>query len=98
VLARLDEAVVEVPQLGALALRVPLPEVVAEGEDALLGAGALLVAAGSAAGQNALRARWRTTAESFPPENRITPRSTSAATSRITWIASDSRARRCGIS
>ena len=50
VLARLDEAVVEVPQLGPLGLRVPLAEVVAEGEDALLRAGALLVAAGAAEG------------------------------------------------
>ena len=40
--------VVEVPQLGTLVLRVPLPEVVAEAEHALLGAGLLLVATGTA--------------------------------------------------
>ena len=53
---------------------------------------------GSAAGQNALRARCRSTAESLPPEKSSTPRSSSAATSRITWMASDSMARRCEIS
>ena len=47
-LARVDPAVVEVPQLGALVLRVPLAELVAEGEDPLLGPGLLLVAAGAA--------------------------------------------------
>ncbi len=41
-------AVVQRPQLGPLALGVPLAEVVAEAEHALLGAGALLVAAGTA--------------------------------------------------
>jgi hypothetical protein len=50
-LAGLDVAVVDVPQLGPLGLGVPLPEVVAEREDALLGAGALLVAAGAAEGR-----------------------------------------------
>ena len=48
VLAAADAPVVEVPQLRALAARVPLAEVVAEGEDPLLRAGALLVAAGAA--------------------------------------------------
>ena len=48
VLAAPDPPVVEVPELGALRARVPLAEVVAEGEDALLRAGALLVAAGAA--------------------------------------------------
>src|SRR5918994_1220177 len=48
VLAAADAPVVEVPQLRALLARVPLAEVVAEGEHALLGAGALLVAAGAA--------------------------------------------------
>ena len=48
VLALGDRAVVDVPQLGPLAARVPLPVDVAEGEDALLRAGALLVAAGAA--------------------------------------------------
>src|SRR4030095_16063649 len=48
VLARFDEAVVDVPELAPLALRVPLAEVVAEREDPLLRAGALLVAAGTA--------------------------------------------------
>ena len=50
-LAGLDEAVVQVPQLGPLALGVPLAEVVAERENALLGPGALLVAAGAAEGR-----------------------------------------------
>ena len=48
VLAAADPAVVERPQLGPLAARVPLPEVVAEGEDPLLRAGALLVPARAA--------------------------------------------------
>ena len=43
-------AVVEAPQLGSLGARVPLAEVVAEGEDPLLGAGLLLVAAGATEG------------------------------------------------
>ena len=47
-LAAVVAPVVEVPQLGALVLRVPLAELVAEGEEALLGAGLLLVAAGAA--------------------------------------------------
>jgi hypothetical protein len=38
----------QVPQLGALVLRVPAAEFVAEGKDALLGAGLFLVAAGAA--------------------------------------------------
>ena len=50
-LAAADAAVVEVPQLGALVLGVPLAEVVAEGEDPLLGPGALLVAARAAEGR-----------------------------------------------
>src|SRR4029079_14181591 len=44
VLAAAHARVVEVPELGALAARVPAADVVAEGEHALLGAGALLVA------------------------------------------------------
>ena len=48
VLALADARVVEVPELGALRARVPLAEVVAEAEDALLRAGALLVAARAA--------------------------------------------------
>src|SRR5436853_362155 len=47
-LAAADAPVVDVPQLGALVARVPAAEVVAEGEDALLGPGALLVAARAA--------------------------------------------------
>ena len=47
-LAAPDAPVVEVPQLGPLRARVPLAEVVAEREDPLLGAGALLVAARAA--------------------------------------------------
>src|SRR3954453_1960891 len=49
-LAEVDPAIEEVPELGALVLRVPLAELVAEGEDALLGAGLVLVAAGAAGG------------------------------------------------
>src|SRR4051794_29395114 len=48
VLALADPPVVDAPQLGALAARVPLAEVVAEGEDPLLRPGALLVAARAA--------------------------------------------------
>src|SRR4051794_8408457 len=44
VLAAADAPVVEVPQLGPLVARIPAAEVVAEGEDPLLRAGALLVA------------------------------------------------------
>ena len=50
VLALVDPAVVEAPQLGALHLRVPLAELVAVGVDALLGAGLLLVATAAAEG------------------------------------------------
>ena len=49
-------------------------------------------------GWNALRARCSSTALSLPPENSSTARSSSAATSRMTWMASDSSARRCEIS
>src|SRR3954462_13164729 len=56
VLARPDARVVEVPQLGPLAPRVPASEVVAEGDDALLGSRALLVAPRAAeAGVEAVR-------------------------------------------
>src|SRR3954449_4611981 len=48
VLALADATVVDAPQLRALAARIPLAEVVAEAEDPLLRAGALLVAAGPA--------------------------------------------------
>ena len=44
VLAGVEARVVEVPDLRALVLRVPLAEAVAEAEEALLGAGLLLVA------------------------------------------------------
>ena len=47
-LALVDPAVVERPQLGTLVLGVPLPEVVAEGEHPLLGPGLVLVAPGTA--------------------------------------------------
>ncbi|GAA2781428.1 hypothetical protein GCM10020219_061110 [Nonomuraea dietziae] len=47
VLALADARVVEVPQFGTLILRVPLAELVAEGEHPLLGAGLLLVAPGT---------------------------------------------------
>ena len=53
---------------------------------------------GSPAGQKAFWARRSSTAESLPPENSSTPRSSSAATSRIMWIASASSARRWEIS
>ena len=49
-LALVEAAVVEVPELGALVLRVPLAELVAVGVDALLGASLLLVAASAAEG------------------------------------------------
>src|SRR4029077_13186168 len=49
VLALADSRVVEVPELGPLHARVPLAEVVPEGEDPLLRAAALLVAPRSAA-------------------------------------------------
>ena len=170
-LAAVVAAVVQVPQLGALVLRVPLTELVAEGEDPLLGPGLLLVAAGATeggveavlldgveqrrglqlvaagawagllddppgvdrllhrghdqadaelghptvavarrprrscgpvsmcisgngilAGQNAFSARRSMTIESLPPENSSTGRSNSAATSRMMWIDSASRA------
>src|SRR5205085_1640367 len=48
VLALANARVVEVPELRPLRARIPLAEVVAEAEDALLRAGALLVAAGAA--------------------------------------------------
>jgi hypothetical protein len=50
VLAAVDFAVVERPQLGSLVLRVPLPEVVAVRVDPLLGPGLLLVAAATTEG------------------------------------------------
>ena len=50
---------------------------------------------GTRAGVNAFTARWSITIESLPPENSSTGRSNSAATSRMMWIASASRARRC---
>src|SRR5215210_2119701 len=56
VLARADARVVEVPQLGPLAPRVPAAEVVAERDHALLGPRTLLVAARAAqAGVEAVR-------------------------------------------
>src|SRR6202007_2404373 len=48
VLALADARVVEVPELGPLHARVPLAEVVSEGEDPLLRPAPLLVAAGPA--------------------------------------------------
>ena len=47
---------------------------------------------GRRAGANALAATCSITAESLPPENSSTGRSNSAATSRMMWIASASRA------
>ena len=49
-LAGADAAVEEDPQLGALVLRIPLAGAIAEGEDALLGAGFFFVAARAAEG------------------------------------------------
>src|SRR5882757_1485838 len=43
----IDAGVIEVPQFGALVLRVPLPGAIAKGKDAFLGAGLFFVAAGS---------------------------------------------------
>ena len=172
-LALADARVVEVPQLGPLRARVPLAEVVAEGEDPLLRAAALLVAAGAAdrrveavlldrveqrrrlqrlrdargpvssttrplsidsctdattsrspssatrrsrysiasgklcpvstcmigngnlPGRNAFSASRSRTIESLPPEKSSTGRSSSAATSRKMWTASDSSSSRC---
>src|SRR6185369_7269210 len=48
VLTLVAAGVVQAPQFWALVLRVPLAELVAEGEDAFLGAGLFLVAAGAA--------------------------------------------------
>src|SRR5699024_1523859 len=48
VFARAVPAVVQVPQLGPLATRIPLPELVAQREDPLLGPGPLLVPARTA--------------------------------------------------
>ena len=45
---------------------------------------------GMRAGQNAFSASASITIESLPPENSSTGRSNSAATSRITWMASAS--------
>ena len=50
---------------------------------------------GTGAGQNALRARCSMTIESLPPLNSSTGRSNSPATSRMTWMPSDSRASSC---
>ena len=50
---------------------------------------------GTRAGAKAFTARWSMTIESLPPENSSPGRSNSAATSRMMWIASASRARRC---
>ena len=49
---------------------------------------------GMLAGRNALCARCSSTIESLPPLNSSTGCSRSAATSRMTWIASDSSVRR----
>ncbi len=49
-LARPLPAVVQIPEFRALVLRVPLAELVAVAEDALLGTGLLLIAAGTADG------------------------------------------------
>ncbi len=50
---------------------------------------------GTAAGANAFNARCSITIESLPPENKITGRSNSPATSRKMCTASDSNASRC---
>ena len=46
----MDTGVVDIPQLGALVLGVPLVELVAEGEDTLFGTALFLVAAGATEG------------------------------------------------
>ena len=53
-----------------------------------------ITANGTAAGRNAFSARRSSTIESLPPENSSTGFSSSAATSRMTWIASASRTSR----
>ena len=50
VLARTHAALVELPQFGALSFRIPLPEGIAEGEDAFLRPGLVLVASGATEG------------------------------------------------
>jgi hypothetical protein len=84
VLSLVNAAIVEAPHLRTLFVGLPLAELVAEGEDALLGPRALLVAAAAAAGLNAFSARRSSTIESLPPLKRSTGRSKTAATSRIT--------------
>jgi hypothetical protein len=55
--ARTDAAVEQAPQLGALVLWIPLPGTVAKGEDALLGARLLFIAARASKGRiKAMRA------------------------------------------
>ena len=49
-LALVNAGIVDVPEFGALVLGVPLMELVAEGEDALLGAALFFVAAGTSEG------------------------------------------------
>src|SRR5262249_23191958 len=49
--ALVDAAVEQVPQLGALILRLPLAELIAEGEDAFLGPGLLFVTTGATEGR-----------------------------------------------
>ena len=49
---------------------------------------------GTLPGQNALVARCSITTESLPPENSSAGFSNSATTSRMMWIASDSRVSR----
>src|SRR5260221_577929 len=70
VLALADARVVEIPELGSLRARIPLAEVVAEAEDALLRAGALLVAARD--GRNcAQRAHASLTACTWSPHSTL---------------------------
>ena len=51
VLARIDLALVELPEFGALLARVPLAEGVAKRQDSFFGAGLVLVAARTAEGR-----------------------------------------------
>jgi hypothetical protein len=57
-LARTDARVVKISQLGALVARVPLAELVADGEHALLGAGLLLLPPRAAEGRVEQRPRF----------------------------------------
>ena len=81
-LARVHARVVQVPQLGPLVARVPLAELVAEREDALLGARLLLVAPRAA--DRARRSRTRRS-----------PRAASPTGAALRLSSSDAQAHAC---